>query len=214
MFTLANCSILIIKAIYAIQTDSLSLQSDAGHMLCDILALIISLIVVYIKQINLNKENKSWLTENIEYLAGFGNGLFLLTLAVNISIESLDRYYNGVEQYSEEIVCPLALYNNETIAIACSGLLLNIAGLYIFNEEDKESSLKNQNQYALFLHYLADAFSSISTLAAALLVRVSSSLCFADTICAQFTALTIVISIMPALKISFSKLFLSSAEER
>ena len=63
---------------------------------------------------------------------------------------------------------PLVKYNNEMIIVSIGGLLLNIVGLFLFQQEEQE---KNANIYAQFLHVLADTLGSIGVIAAAFLIR-------------------------------------------
>lgn len=207
-FTAVTGLFLLLEFLYAILADSLSLLTDAGHMLCDMLALIIGLIVIYIKKVNKNNNNKSWVIENIESLSGLGNGLFLQSLAISIFAKSIRRFMGPqpdmvLEPIHEDEI-PLTKYNSEMIIVSFGGLILNLIGLYLFND-DEEAEEKNQNKYALYLHVLADTLGSVGALVAAFFVR-SFRWYVADTICAFFTASTIFISVIPLLKISYTNL--------
>lgn len=149
-FTVVTLLFLLLEFLYAILAHSLSLLTDAGHMLCDMTALIVGLIVIYVKKVNQHKQNKSWFIENIESLSGFANGLFLQSLAVSIFVKSIRRFMEQSaadgEQHlwsdSNSELPPLEKYNFEMIVVSIGGLILNLIGLHLFNE-DEDAEQKN-----------------------------------------------------------------------
>jgi Co/Zn/Cd efflux system component len=89
---------LIIETTYAYLADSLSLITDALHMLCDLIGLIIGLLVSYIKHIysktKLNKSTNSsfrFFISNIDSIAGLTNGGFLAIMSYNLFTSSYKR---------------------------------------------------------------------------------------------------------------------------
>ena len=51
-FIIVMCLYLFLEVLYSILADSMSLMTDAVHMLCDMTAMIIGLVVVYVKKIH------------------------------------------------------------------------------------------------------------------------------------------------------------------
>lgn len=116
----------------------------------------------------------------------------------------LNQYYVDELQVAVDEVSPLTKYNTEMIVVSIGGLLLNLLGLYLFNEDDDVDN-KNTNTYALFLHVLADTLGSLSVIVASFFVRIFQWY-IADTICALFTSIMIFISVVPLSKMSIVKL--------
>lgn len=209
-FTVVTLFFLLLEFVYAILADSLTLMIDADHRLCDMTGLVISLVVIYVKKINQHRKNKGWIIKNIESLSGMGSGLLLQSMALGIFFKSILRLMkpataNGIQlQVEDEESFKLTIYNKEMIIVSFGGLVLNLLGLYLF-KEDEDIEAKNQNHYALYLHILADTLGSVGALLAAFCVK-TFELYIADTICAFLTAITIFISVIPLLKISYENL--------
>ena len=91
-FLLLKISFVFLEMLYGYLSNSLSLISDGFHMLCDSLTLLVSLLVSYIsksQQIDVKEDKKTKLPfglMKIESLAGFFNGLFLISVSINLFI--------------------------------------------------------------------------------------------------------------------------------
>ncbi|NMG18054.1 cation diffusion facilitator family transporter [Brasilonema bromeliae] len=135
-------------------SHSLSLQADAGHLLSDVGALGLTLLA-------------SWLAGRpaagratfghgrVEILAALINGLGLLLIAGFIAWEAIARFQN-----------PEPILSLPLLLGAGLGLIVNGLNLTLLHKH----SLDDLNLRAAFLHIVADAFSAVGILVAALVI--------------------------------------------
>lgn len=74
---------MLIELIYGYLAGSLSLLTDGVHMACDMTALLIGLVVVYVKENNQN-ERYPFRLANLDSLAGLINSTFLVIMACQL----------------------------------------------------------------------------------------------------------------------------------
>lgn len=190
-----------VELIVGIYANSLSLQTDAFHMLSDMFALIIAYI-----SIRLSKREKSigytygWTRSEI--LGGFINGIALLSICFILVIELITKF---IELVSSDFVNKDLGEQVDLVLIAAGiGLFINLIGLCMFHDHGHNHSHKekakdkgipnlkdlekadqedqpvddqieqitiNYNNHAVFLHVLGDTLGSIAVIINGLLVK-------------------------------------------
>mmetsp|Transcript_18714 Transcript_18714/g.22991 ORF Transcript_18714/g.22991 Transcript_18714/m.22991 type:complete len:546 (-) Transcript_18714:33-1670(-) len=116
------------ELIVGIMSGSLTLVSDALHMLSDLIALIIGLIAhkVTIKEAKKVVKKNAFSKLRVEIIGALINGVILVTLCFMVSMEAVQR----IVFFETEITdITLVLY------VGILGLVINVIGLIIFGHE-------------------------------------------------------------------------------
>ena len=132
-------------------TKSLSLQSDAFHMLSDEASLIIGLVAHRISK----KPPTNSMTfgyARAEVLGGLVNSTFLLGICLTLFFEAIQRLVE-----TEPIEEPTAF-----LVVGALGLFVNIVGMFIFHDHSHSDNLQG-----IFLHVMGDFFGSIAVMISA-----------------------------------------------
>ena len=155
------------ELIVGIYIHALSLQTDAFHMLADLMALCIGLTATFIKNKGGNdKYTFGWI--RAEVLGGLVNSTFLLSVCFMLFIDSIIRLIELVDKTENE---ELQDQVNLLLIIASGGLGINLIGLLLFSSHAHSHSERNYAQFAVFLHILADTLGSILVIANGLCVK-------------------------------------------
>jgi cobalt-zinc-cadmium efflux system protein len=162
-------------------SGSLALLSDAGHMLRDVLALLLSLGAVIIAE-RLPTKTRTFGYHRVEVLVAFVNGLLLIVLAGAILWEAAQR-----------LSTPVAVGGTVMGAVGAVGLAANIAVAYILHGRD------DLNVRSAFLHVLGDTLSSVAVIAAALWIALTGQT-FVDPLLSGAIAVVILASSYPLLR--------------
>jgi cobalt-zinc-cadmium efflux system protein len=144
-----TATIALVEAVGGFLSNSLSLMSDAGHMLTDVSALGLSLLALWFsgKPANLKKTYGYY---RMEILSALLNGVLLLGITAVILMEAWERFRSPA---------PVAL--GTMAAVALVGLMANLAALSFLH---RTHSL---NVRGAFLHVLGDTLSSVGVLVGA-----------------------------------------------
>lgn len=110
-----------VQAFYGYATDSLGLLSDSIHMFFDCVALAIGLFAAVASKWP-PSERFPYGFGKIETLSGFGNGVFLILISVEIMTEACERIYEGRE--TKRL--------GELFVVSTLGLLVNLVGMAAF----------------------------------------------------------------------------------
>jgi cobalt-zinc-cadmium efflux system protein len=133
-------------------SGSLSLLGDAGHMLRDVLALLVSLSALNISK-RLPTKTKTFGFHRVEILASFVNGIVLLVIGLWVLREAYHRFRD-----------PSPVHSSTMLAVAVVGLAVNVyIALRLHGSRDL-------NIKSAFLHVLTDAFVSLGVILAAALI--------------------------------------------
>lgn len=166
---------------------SISLLSDAFHMLFDATAYLMAFASAFMSE-NVDADGTwSYGLHRLETLSAFFNGALLIPLAGYIVWESYNRFLDPVEIG----VIP-------TIAIGAGGLVVNLASILYL--QGGEMSL---NERGAFFHLLGDTGGSVAVIVSAVLVRVTGLKVF-DPLVALLIAGAIVWSAVKVLRGSTS----------
>lgn len=136
-------------------SHSLALVAESGHMLSDGLALGLALVATWIARFPASRQ-ATFGYRRIEILAALANGIGLGLVALWIGWEAVTRLHAA----SDEI---LSLPMLITAAI---GLGINVLNAFLLHADSHD----DLNVRGAFLHMVADAFSSVGVILAALAV--------------------------------------------
>ena len=133
---------------------SLALVADAGHMLADVAALGLSLVVTGLAQRPVTAERTFGLMR-LEILAALVNGAALIVIALGIGIEAWHRFRS-----------PADVHATLLLAVAGVGLAANAVGAAILHRGHDHSL----NQRGAYLHIASDLLGSFGALVAGAII--------------------------------------------
>ncbi len=133
---------------------SLALLADAGHMLADVAALGLSLVVAYLAQRPATAERTFGLLR-LEIVAALVNGAALLAISLGIALEALQRFR-----------APSQVHGALLLGVAAVSLVANVAGAAILHRGHHHSL----NQRGAYLHIVGDVLGSAGALAAGAII--------------------------------------------
>ena len=136
---------MIAEVIGGLLSNSLALLSDAGHMLTDNLALLLSFFAMTFATMPAT-ERKTFGFYRLEILAAFVNGVVLVLISLYIIYFAYLRIIN-----------PEHVEGKLMLIVAIIGLIANVIGAFVLMKHSK-SSLNIRGAY---LHIVGDALSSI-----------------------------------------------------
>jgi cobalt-zinc-cadmium efflux system protein len=133
---------------------SLALLADAGHMLADVAALGLSVLVVALARRPATAERTFGLLR-LEILAALVNGAALIAISIGIAVEAYRRLH-----------APQPVHGGLLIGVAALGLAANAAGVAILHAGHHHSL----NQRGAYLHILGDLLGSLGALVAGAII--------------------------------------------
>ncbi|KAK2630469.1 hypothetical protein QTJ16_001289 [Diplocarpon rosae] len=120
-FILLNFTFMMVQAFYGFVTNSLGLLSDSIHMFFDCLALGVGLFAAVASRWP-PSERFPYGFGKIESLSGFGNGVFLMLISIEILIEATERLAEG--RATKRLA--------ELFIVSAMGLAVNLVGMACF----------------------------------------------------------------------------------
>ena len=145
------------EVVVGIVAHSLALLSDAGHMLTDAAALVLSLFVIRLMQ-RPSGERHTYGMRRAEVLSGQANGAVLLVLGVLVTYEAIWR-----------LVEPPHVAGRLVTIVAAVGVAVNIAAAWVLAKANRQSL----NVEGSFQHILTDLYAFIGTLIAGIVIVVT-----------------------------------------
>jgi cobalt-zinc-cadmium efflux system protein len=145
---------MIVEVIGGWLSNSLALLSDAGHMLTDNLALLLSFFAMKFATMPAT-ERKTFGFFRLEILAALVNGIVLVLISVYIMFQAYLRMVN-----------PQPVQGKLMLVIAVIGLVANIIGALVLFKH----SHANLNIRGAYLHIVGDALSSIGVVIGGLII--------------------------------------------
>src|SRR5215510_5119104 len=148
---------MVFEVVVGILAHSLALLSDAGHMLTDAGALVLSLIVIRLVQ----RPTGGRLTYGMrraEVLSGQANGAVLLVLGVLVTYEGISRLVN-----------PPDVAGGLVTIVAALGVAVNLAAAWVLAKANRQSL----NVEGSFQHIVTDLYAFIGTLIAGIVIIVT-----------------------------------------
>ena len=148
---------MIAEVIGGLLSNSLALLSDAGHMLTDNLALLLSFFAMKFATMPAT-EKRTFGFYRLEILAALINGIILALISLYIIYEAYLRLIN-----------PQPVEGTLMLIVASIGLIANIIGAFILVKH----SHANLNIRGAYLHILGDALSSIGVVIGGVIILFS-----------------------------------------
>lgn len=230
-----------VQAFYGYVTDSLGLLSDSIHMFFDCVALAIGLFAAVASKWP-PSERFPYGFGKIETLSGFGNGVFLILISVEIMTEACERILEGRE--TKRL--------GELFIVSTLGLVVNLVGMKAFGHHHHghghshgcnghahghhhshshehshgqhthdakkhdhprgSHSHDNENMHGIYLHVLADTLGSAAVIASTILTHFWKWPGW-DPLASFLIAVLILLSALPLVKSSARRLLLTIPPE-
>lgn len=144
----------VIELLGGILTNSLALQTDAFHMLTDVVALAYALVASWLAQRPVTLK-RTYGYYRVEILSAFLNGIFLWAVVIFIFYEAIQRIQHpaDVQSLNMLIIAVLGLIANGLVAATLS-----------------RSRNESLNLKSAFLHVVADVLGSVGAISAGLIM--------------------------------------------
>ena len=149
-----TAAVMVAEAVGGWLAHSLALLADAGHMLADVAALGLSLVVTALAQRPVTAERTFGLLR-LEILAALVNGAALIVIALGIGLEAYRRLH-----------APAEVQGTLLLIIAGVGLAANAVGAAILHRGHDHSL----NQRGAYLHIVSDLLGSVGALLAGVII--------------------------------------------
>jgi cobalt-zinc-cadmium efflux system protein len=145
---------MVFEVVAGIIAHSLALLSDAGHMLTDAGALVLSLFVIRLVQ-RPSGGSLTYGMRRAEVLSGQANGAVLLVLGALVTYEGISRLVN-----------PPHVTGGLVTVVAALGVLVNLVAAWVLAKANRESL----NVEGSFQHIVTDLYAFIGTLIAGIVI--------------------------------------------
>jgi cobalt-zinc-cadmium efflux system protein len=145
---------MVFEIVAGILAHSLALLSDAGHMLTDAGALVLSLIVIRLVE-RPSGGNLTYGLRRAEVLSGQANGAVLLVLGALVTYEAISRLVN-----------PPDVAGGLVTIVAALGVVVNLAAAWVLAKANRQSL----NVEGSFQHIVTDLYAFIGTLVAGVVI--------------------------------------------
>lgn len=153
-----TASVMVLEVVGGFLSNSLALLSDAGHMLTDLLALVLSLVALRLST-RPPSPTKTYGFYRTEILAAFVNGTALVLISAYILYQAYQR-----------LRMPEAVEVSTMLGIAVLGLIANGVAAFAM----AKASGDNLNIRGAYLHVLGDALSSLGVIVGGVVILVTS----------------------------------------
>jgi cobalt-zinc-cadmium efflux system protein len=152
---LLTAGYLLVEAAGGIVTGSLALLGDAGHMLGDVVALLLALGALVIAE-RLPTKGRTFGYHRVEVFVAFINGIVLVLISAGILREAAVR-----------VLSPAPVGWSAMGVVSAVGLAVNLYVAWTL------SGRENLTVRSAFLHVLADALTSVAVIAAAVWIALT-----------------------------------------
>lgn len=167
----------VAEVVGGLATGSLALLADAGHMLSDVLSLLLALGAIWLARRPATPD-RSFGFRRAEIIAAFVNGLLLVLVSAWVLLEAARRLSD-----------PPQVLGGWMLVVALGGLVVNGVAFAILARSGRESL----NIEAALRHVLADVLGSVGVIAASLVI-LTTGWELADPIVSAVIALLILAS--------------------
>jgi cobalt-zinc-cadmium efflux system protein len=169
IFIILSFFILLLEVGGGIFTNSLALLSDAGHVVIDLLALVLAYFAIQLSK-KRSTDKYTFGYYRAEILTAIINGFVLIFITIYIFYQSYVRFLS-----------PRAIKGPEMFAISVIGLLANLYVVIKMQGYGRE----NLNVRGAYLHVLSDTLSSVGVVIAGGLIIVTGNSIFDPIISAM-----------------------------
>lgn len=146
---------MVAEVVGGLISGSLALLADAGHMLSDVAALALALLVTSMAARPPSPE-RTFGHHRAEVLGALANGATLLAVSFYVFHEAYQR-----------VLDPPVVQAGVMMGVAIGGLLVNLVGLMVLHGGRHDSL----NVRGAWLHVMADALGSVGAIVAAVLIQ-------------------------------------------
>lgn len=146
---------LVIEAAGAFFTNSLSLLSDAGHVLTDLVGLGMALAAIHLADRPVTRAHRTFGLYRLEILAALANAVLLFGVGIYVFVEAIARLRS-----------PEDVKTGSMLVIAIAGAIANVVCFLLLRQGAQESL----NVKGAYLEVLADLLTSFGVVAAALII--------------------------------------------
>ncbi len=150
--TFLTALLAIVEFIGGFLSNSLSLMSDAGHMVTDLFAMVLILFSIHWATKTPSKQ-MTYGYYRIEILATLVNGAFLLFIAFEIIWRAIHRFIH-----------PSLVQVHIMLPIASFGLFVNLIAAFLLHKQHEHLATRSA-----YYHVLSDTLSSIGVVVAAII---------------------------------------------
>jgi|SRR5437867_7594231 len=147
---------LLVEVAGGVLSGSLALLSDAGHVLTDLLALVLSFMAVRFASLPATPA-KSYGYHRLEILTALLNGALLIAISAGIFYKAVRRFFD-----------PLPVESSLMLGVALVGLLANLAGIFLLSRAPQNINLRGAR-----MHVVADALSSVGVVVAGVAIALT-----------------------------------------
>ena len=169
-------AVLVVEVVGALLSGSLSLLADAGHMLSDLTGLIVALMATIVAA-RPATDRQTFGFRRAEVFGALINGLFLVAVAVSVTIGAIGRLVNGEAE----------VQSTPMLVVAAIGLVANLGALLLLRPAAGHSI----NMRGAYLEVLGDLIGSITVIVAAVVIMLTGFV-QADAIASLLIAVFIV----------------------
>ena len=145
-----------VEMIGGLVSHSLALLSDSAHMASDVIALLFSMLALFMATRPPNRKYTFGYLR-FEIVASFLNGIALIGISIGIFIEGIKR-----------LVHPQPIDFKWMFSIAVTGLVVNIILTIVLHRSTKEE--ENLNVKSALWHFIGDLLNSAGVIVSALLI--------------------------------------------
>ena len=170
-------SVLVVEVLGAWLSGSLALLADAGHMLSDLIGLVIALVAAFVAA-RPATDRQTYGYQRVEVFAALINGVILLVVAASVTVEAVGRLV---------ATTPVEVQSGPMLVVAVIGLVANLVALLVLRGGSRES----MNLRGARLEVFGDLLGSIAVILAAL-VLIATGFEQADAIASLVIAAMIV----------------------
>lgn len=188
-----NAGFLLIEAFVGFWLGSISVLSDAGHMVADVAALAIAFFAQRLSRVR-GSAGYTFGWRRLPILGGLANALTLNAIVVIIVIASIARFKD-----------PVHVDGHPVLIVGVLGFLVNVGGAFILHKRGG----KSVNVRGALMHLIADALGSVGVMVSGI-VLATSGWTLIDPIMSLFIALLIAVGTFPLLRDLVRTLLLGS----
>ena len=146
---------LVVEVLGALLTNSLSLLSDAGHMLTDLVGIGMALAAIHVANRRVQRSHRTFGLYRLEILAALANAVLLFAVGFYVLWEAIDRLRH-----------PESVRSGAMLVIAIAGALANVVCFLLLREGANESL----NVRGAYLEVVADLLTSVGVIVAAVVI--------------------------------------------
>ncbi|WP_022893570.1 cation diffusion facilitator family transporter [Agromyces subbeticus] len=150
---------LVVQLIGAVISGSLALLADAGHMMSDLIGLVVALMAAVVAA-RPATDRQTYGYRRAEVFGALINGVILVVVAVSVAIGAVGRLLSGAEGEAHEV------QGVPMLVVAAIGLAANVAAMLVLRGGAKDSI----NLRGAYLEVLGDLIGSVLVIAAALVI--------------------------------------------